>query len=405
MRILVLSNLYPPHVLGGYEILCAQVCGELLRRGHAVRVLTSGHGTGGAPDGGDAEGDGVLRALQLYRPFGTPAGRDRRLRARAGRHNGRVVAGEVAAWAPDVVFVWSQLRLSLGGARAAERSGRPVAYTFNDDHPAGYLPAPFGLRPRGFVAFLLDATLFRSATTRPLAFRHTTCISRTLKEVLLEKGLPVPECRVIYQGIPVERFPVKEGPGALGRPARLLYAGQLHSYKGVHTFLEAASRLAARGFPLALTVAGAGDAEYVRRLRGQADGAGCPVAFPGRVPHAEVPALYQSHDIFVFPSVWREPFGLTHLEAMASGTPVVSTADGGHGEFLQDGVNALVFRKEDPEHLAARLEELLTRPETALRLARQAREMVCRDFSLARYAGDLEAFLAEIAGPAGGGRP
>lgn len=72
----------------------------------------------------------------------------------------------------------------------------------------------------------------------------------------------------------------------------------------------------------------------------------------GKVPHDRVSALYRSHDLFVFPSIWQEPFGLTPLEAMASGIPVISTVNGGHGEFVQHKINAFVFKEGDADMLA-----------------------------------------------------
>ena len=89
----------------------------------------------------------------------------------------------------------------------------------------------------------------------------------------------------------------------------------------------------------------------------------------------------------VFPSIWSEPFGLTHLEAMASGVPVVSTANGGQGEFLRDGVNALVFEPEDAEGLACRLASLIVDDSLRRRIALGGRRLVEREFTLTRYVG------------------
>ena len=71
------------------------------------------------------------------------------------------------------------------------------------------------------------------------------------------------------QGIPLELFPPKAEPGAAHSPFRLLYAGQLHRYKGVHTLMEAAA-IAGRA-EFSVTVAGAGDPAYEAELRAMAD--------------------------------------------------------------------------------------------------------------------------------------
>ena len=397
MKILVISNLFPPHILGGYEILCGQVCDALTRRGHDVTVLTSDHGTdGGAPR---EDSLGVRRALKLYAPFDMPAGLMRARRLRAGRFNYRVTAEEIAARTPDVIFMWSQLRLTVAPARAAEDSPAAVAYTFNDENILGYLPGPFGLRPRKLARWLIENLLIPGVTLKGLRFDHATCISRTLRDRLLARGLPAQEIKVIYQGIPIADFPLKPRPGSIHSPARLLYAGQLHPWKGVHTLIEAAGRIAeARGRgAAAVTVVGGGPQDYVAELERDAAACGAAVEFRGRVPHHELPTIYRDHDVFVFPSTWPEPFGLTHLEAMASGTPVVSTAAGGQAEFLDHGRNALIFEKEDAAGLAARVWELMDSAGLRERLAAAGRATVEERFTLDRYVTELEAFLQEAA--------
>jgi len=398
LKILVISNLFPPHVLGGYEILCGQVRDGLAARGHEVAVLTSDHGLagGGAPE------EGVWRRLKLYLPFDQPGRLMRAARARTGRANEALTREVIGRFAPDILFVWSLLRLTVGPARAAEASALPVAYTFNDENVMSYQPARFVPTPKGLARYALDHLLFRQASWFGLRFAHATCISRRLRDNLLARGLPAPDLRVIYQGIPIERFPLKAEPGRVGRPLRVLYAGQLHAYKGVHTLLEAAGRVAAaRGAgALEVTVAGDGPEDYKARLRTLAQEGRARVVFAGKSPHEAMPALYRDHDVFVFPSLWQEPFGLTHLEAMASGTPLVSTADGGQGEFLEDGRNALVFAKEDAPGLAERLMRLADDPALARALALEGRRTVEERFTLQRYVADLETWLAEAAGRA-----
>ena len=397
MKILMLSNLYPPHVLGGYEILCAQVAEQLRARGHEVSVLTTR-----SPDGlALADAEGVHRLLEPYRPFSVPAPRDPLRRVRVGRRNAEATRLFLAGKRFDLAFVWSQLRLTLGPLRALQEAGIPTALTLNDEHLAGYLPIRAAPAPRRLAAWALDRTLLASATLSGVRLDAVTCISHRLKQDLVRRGLPVEGARVIHQGIPVERFPLKSQPGTIGRPLRLLYVGQLHPYKGVHTLLEAAHRLAGTlgGASVEVSVVGDGPADYKARLEREAAGP-ARVRFAGKQPHHALPAVYRDHDIFVFPSTWAEPFGLTHLEAMASGTPVVSTADGGHAELMRDGENALVFGKDDAAHLAARLAELVTTPGLAPRLAANARADVERRFSMDRYVSDVEGFLAAAAGAA-----
>lgn len=399
MRVLVLTNLYPPRVLGGYEILCGQVSEALARRGHAVEVLTSDDG----PPASAPDPPHVHRLLRTISPFGQAADFSRARRLRLDRRNARAARAFLRGRRFDVAFAWSQLRLTLGALRAVQRAGVPTALTFNDETIAAYAPARLAARPRALVGFLLDRGPLAATTLAGIDLRHSAAISRCLRQRLARAGVAVRHTEVIYQGIPLERFPLKDTPGQLHRPLRLFYAGQLHADKGVHTLLTAAHALAtddAAGGGVTLALAGDGLADYRARLERLAAGPAA-VRFLGRVAHDALPALYREHDVLVFPSEWEEPFGLTHLEAMASGTPVVSTTEGGPAEFLRHEDNALVFRAGDAADLAAQLRRLRDDPGLARRLAAAGRDVVQQRFTLARYVDDLEALLARAAG---GGR-
>ena len=395
MRIQVISNLFPPHFLGGYEILCLQVCQELARRGHQVSVLTSTHGVeGGAVERGPLL---VHRLLKLYFPFDRPAKLMRGRRWRIGRYNYRKTMEVVSRERPDLIFVWSQCRLTLGAARAAQDSGVPMVYTFNDEHITGYLPARFALGLRALARYATDRWLFPDNTLYRLKLEHVTCISGLLKVNLTARGVPIHGARVIYQGIPLQQFPAKSEMGRVGTPTRVLFVGQLNPYKGAHTLIDAAHLVSSMNGrpPLQVSIVGDGAEMYTRQLRSRAAQGSAIVKFRGKTEHTDLPRIYREHDIFVFPSIWQEPFGLTHLEAMASGTPVISTAHGGQGEFLKDGENALIFEKENAEQLAGHILQLIQLKGIGPYLAANARAVVERSFALERYVTELEAFLQE----------
>ena len=397
MNLLFVTNLYPPHFLGGYERLCALVRDELVRRGHRVSVLTSTHGVENGPDPAEADRDGVHRVLRLTHPFAQRADSHVRLaRWRTSAFNRAAALRVMTTVRPDLVFVWSQLRLTLGASLAARELGLPLAYTFNDEHPLGYAAPPFALAPRRLARWLLDGVLLPRLTWHGLDLSHATCISRSLRDRLVAGGVPVSDARIIYQSVPDEhRFAPRDDVGGLADPARVLFLGQLHDYKGVHTLVEAVGRLVASGRRVRLAVAGSGPAPYLARLQALAAPFADHVAFLGAVPPAELPALYRAHDVFVFPSLGVEAFGLTFLEAMASGLPVVASTGGGHAEALVDGENALTFPAEDVSALTAALARVLDDGDLRRRLAAAGLQMVRQRFTTARYVNELEVFLDE----------
>ncbi|MCF7953855.1 MAG: glycosyltransferase family 4 protein [Spirochaetales bacterium] len=433
MKILVISNLFAPYILGGYEILCGQVVDFLRKKGHTVTVLTSDYGLRDA-DAGAAEsaepaesaesatkGDGVIRRLKLYRYFPEPAGLERKNRSRTALYNRKVTENVLGQLKPELVFIWSLLRLTPGAARAAERSAVPVLYSFNDENITSFAKHRFGLKPRKFYRWFFDTFIYPEITVSDLAFSHVACISEVTKRNIISHGVPAAaSAEIIYQGIPIHRFPVKkEKPGMLHNPVRILYAGQVHPYKGVLVLVRALAllnqqnksgtaqkngteekKVPANKVPAStLTIAGTGDKLFQQELIREAEKGGVSVNFLGITLYEDMPAVYRNHDVLVFPSIWEEPFGLTHLEAMASGLPVISTDNGGQRVFLRDGENALTCSPDDVPGLADALKRMLLDEELRERIAREGRKTVERDFTFRRYADSLEKKLLSLLPP------
>jgi glycogen(starch) synthase len=131
MRVLVLSNLYPPNVIGGYERLCFEVSSELAAQGHEITVLTSRYG------GKIAEypGQRILRELDLltgpdiYTPFGgSQADRDA-----INTANLDTLGRVIAQTRPEVVFAWNLFFLDGSILTALEASAVRTVVMLTDN--------------------------------------------------------------------------------------------------------------------------------------------------------------------------------------------------------------------------------------------------------------------------------
>jgi glycosyltransferase involved in cell wall biosynthesis len=411
VKILVVSNLYPPHHVGGYELGCRDVVEALKRRGHAVRVLTSVHGIGRARSDGD-----VHRWLPI-----DPVARPRSslayaLSVLAADVRGGRALGRLARQArPDVVYLWNLRCLPLAIAREAQRLGLPVAYFVSDDWLAGWETVdrweqwtshwprhPLKRRLKQIFVHLADRARGRRDA---LDLRHVQFASRHLAQACRAAGQPVERATVVHWGVDIARFSPRDP--APPTP-RLLYAGQLVPHKGVHTAIEACRLLRhTHGVPtVELTIAGGSvRPDYRAHLESLARAAGLAerVRFTGPLDRERMPGLYRAHDVLVFPSVWAEPFSLTLLEAMASGLAVVGTATGGSGEVLRHGVNALVFAPGDAAACAAHVRALVDDPDLHAALAREARRTIEDGFTLERMIDAIERDLrAAVLGDPGG---
>jgi glycosyltransferase involved in cell wall biosynthesis len=129
--------------------------------------------------------------------------------------------------------------------------------------------------------------------------------------------------------------------------------------------------------------------DYPQLLRRLA--AGRRVRFSGEVPDSELPVLYRGARVFVLPSVERtcygrdvrisELLGLSVLEAMASGTPVVCSRLGGLPEIVEHGVTGFLVEPGNVPELRERLAQVLGDAGLADRLGRNARESVLARFT------------------------
>ncbi|WP_017555711.1 glycosyltransferase [Nocardiopsis baichengensis] len=210
---------------------------------------------------------------------------------------------------------------------------------------------------------------------------------------LRRRGVDPGRIAVVPGGVDLERF-FPEGPAARrGDAPRVLCLGRLVRRKGVDTVVRALA-----GVPEAELVVVGGPApgavdgdEQVGRLRGVAEEAGVAerVRFLGAVPREQVPAYLRSADLAVN-MPWYEPFGMSTVEAMACGAPVVASAVGGHLDTVVNDVTGRLLPPARPRALAFRMRRLLSDPVT-----RESYGFAAADRVTARYGWDTVAARIE----------
>ncbi len=412
MRVLILSNFYPPSRSWGYTQLCEEVSERLQERGHTVAVLTSNYGRK-AISGTE---ENVYRLLHLesdpffYSPFSFFV-----RRPFYQRHNKTALLEVVENFQPDLIFIWGMWNMSRRLPAVAEALGSPkVVYYLADHWPA--LPTPHEeywrlptrrryLRPfKKLFAALAGVGLWLEGKTPQLQFPHALSVSKALRESLVEKGVAVQNATVVYNGIDIKDFFAKEQGDGDGRlsdtPLRLVYAGRLTFDKGVHTVIEAMIKLMEEGQieNVRLTVVGEGLPEYEASLRRLVEQHRLEpyVEFRGRVNREEMPQLLRQFDALIFPSISAEALPRMPQEAMACGLAVIGTTTGGSRELIIEGKTGLTFPPGNAEVLASQIAQLATDAERRARLTQAGRDYVLQHFTIERMVSEIEAYLQAV---------
>jgi glycosyltransferase involved in cell wall biosynthesis len=397
MRVLTVGNMYPPHHLGGYELMWRAAVRELRAEGHAARVLTTDHRER-TVDPEIPEDDDVHRELEWYwSDHRFPRYRLRR-RLAIERHNRAVLADHLTDFRPDVVCWFAMGGMSLSMLEQVRRAGLAAAGAVHDD---------WMIYARGVDGW---QRAFDRPGLRRLAERLTgvptgvridraaswSFVSEYVRERAVAAGLDVGACPVIHSGIDEQRF---EPAPAREWQNNILCLGRIDPRKGVATAIKALPELP--GYTLRCV--GGGDQAHLDELRQTAAelAVGDRVRFE-TLPRSEVPTAYATADVLAFCVSWPEPFGLVPLEAMAVGRPVVATGTGGSAEFLEHEGNCLLVARDDPQALAAAIGRIAADPALRERL-REGGFATAARFTERRFAVGLRQLIEQRAQI--GGRP
>ncbi len=400
MRILVISNLYPPYHKSGYEMSCQDMVESLKARQHQVKVLTSNYGIKRT-----SSDNNIQRELMIdfsdssdwkdvfFKEF----------------FNQTVFKKMCLAFMPEICLFFDLSYISLSSLSLAEEFGLPscVYYARNwfatREKDQWYQLWPKGEHGYKILRFLTNR--FKLLPPQQI-FPATYSIFADgfLKDVATELKIAASDSVVIPMGIDINRFPYKAAEDQ--KPGSLLCSGQINPDRGIDDVIKALCLLnhkyGHRG--LALTIAGdeKSSPDYVAYLQGLADRLGVlkSLKFSGSISNEEMLKLYHSCDILVSPSHLEDSSNRTLLEAMCSGLSIVSVSTNSNAEILNDEANALIFSKGSPISCAEQIQRLLEDYKFREFIRRNARNTVEKKFQLEQSVNSLEQLLKKATGNA-----
>ncbi len=410
MKILMVSNLYPPYYVGGYELRCSLVAEGLRQRGHDVRVLTSRYGLGSTgPVQECVAGIRIDRILgQYHHSAPSLAGWPYFLSiVRPQLRDASQFIRVLDEFQPDLVNWWAisgltKAILSIPRLRKipdvfcveddwiieeqarGEQGERPLWSSLwgKDDKPWYWRPLLVWLMER-WKTRLLNQGIETSAA--PFSPKHVCFVSEFLRDEYKAASFEFPSAEVLYGGVPVARFFFQRGAvSAKPEMARMLYAGFISRDRGLHTAIDALNLLPHEAKSRAtLTVVGEyNDAKYFREVCDLVRDLNLSdrVMFVGKKSYDEMPGIYRAHDLLIAPSARREGLPLSMMEAMLSGCAVVTTGSGGAAEIARLA-DLPLFPKGDAPALSRIMRNLIGDYQALERIAKRGQEIAAREFT------------------------
>lgn len=220
---------------------------------------------------------------------------------------------------------------------------------------------------------------------------------------------PSNKIRTLYNAIDTKKF-IQGGSlnvsrkdlGFSSEDFILVYSGRINKDKGISEIIDAMLLLKDNYNMKLLIIGGAfyGNAsnedDFVNSLKAKASDIKEKITFTGFIPYEKVPSYLQLADIAVLPSIWDEPFGLTIVEAMASGLPLITTRSGGIPEICE-GVATIVDRENIVERLTDAILDLYHHPDKRKQMASAALERA-KLFDKETYAKNFFTALEDLKG-------
>lgn len=230
------------------------------------------------------------------------------------------------------------------------------------------------------------------------------CVSNFMSRILCSENspiikLPAKKCKEFYNCIDTDHFKrctdetqiqlYRDKYGVVDGDKVIVYVGRLSEEKGVDKLLEAVYLLKDRQIKILIVGALVYDTAivdpYIMRLHKLSEDLKEQVVYAGYISQSELPIVYSISDIAILPSVWDEPAGLTMIEAMACGTPLITCASGGIPEYV--GESAIVLNREDHlvENIAKNIRLLLENPQLRKEYAEKGMDRIRENFNLDKY--------------------
>jgi glycosyltransferase involved in cell wall biosynthesis len=371
-RIIICCNVYPPHFIGGAELIAHDHAKVLKNLGHEVIIFagdTQGHGERHSLRKDTYDGLTVYRVTLTWKDFDQSSFNFAHKKVEEHFNN------ILNSLSPDIVHFHNLIGLSVGLIHIAKQKKFRTVLTLHDHWgfcykntllkdgknicnnyfkceecmpviaDGNYMNIPICMRNDFLAMQFNDIDVFISP-------------SQYLADAYIHAGFPEEKFRVIWNGIDVNRFEnILKIRGIAG--VRFTFIGYFGTHKGIDILLDALP-LIGKNHRFVVNLIGTG--ELFEKYKQQVKSMGFEdiVKFWGRID--KIDRAYSETDVLILPSIWPENQPVTITEAMASRIPVIVSNIGGNPELIEDGNTGYLFEPANPRDLASKMLEFISNP-------------------------------------------
>jgi glycosyltransferase involved in cell wall biosynthesis len=366
MRVLSISALFPPNVLGGAEMSASNLARWLYGQGHVVGVLTTVRSAAEESWGKPDDGIHAYKA-RMPRPYAmvdfpkAPGWQKPlwHLQDYLDPRNRRIYGRAIDDFKPDVAFVHVVPGLGFNGLLELADRNVPTVYFLHD----------LGLACAQMSMFRKGAACQQQCTVCRVSSRYKESLIAKFPRIgfcspsraNLERLAPLFPIRARPHTsiLNANRYPAPLAARSESKTLRLLYVGRLHEAKGVNLLLDAVEKVVQGGADVSVTVVGGGPEEEPLRARyGQA--AWC--RFTGFVTQQEVSDIMSQSDLLCVPSICFDNSPGVLIQALGLGLPALGSDIGGIPELIEEGRNGMLLPPGDSQALQSTVTALAREP-------------------------------------------
>ena len=378
MKILMLSWEYPPRIVGGISRVVHDLSHKLYMQGHKVTVIT--YKDGNVPYFENDDGVDVYRVDNFMIAPNNFIDWVMQLNFNMIAKAGEIIAEKGIF---DVIHAHDWL---------TAYAGKTLKFAYNTPLVSTIHATEAGRNSgiRGDMQKYINDTEWMLTYESSEVIVNSNYMKNELQRLF---GLPYEKINVVPNGVDLTLFNGIDKDYdfrrrfAMDNEKIILFIGRLVYEKGIQTLISAMPKILDNYHDSKLVIAGKGG--MIDELKNQVNylGLGNKVYFTGHLSSKDVQKMYKCADVAVFPSTY-EPFGIVAIEAMLSGTPVVTSDIGGLNEIIDHGVTGMKSYAGNPNSLADSILSLLFNKELCDTVSKNAKEKVKNQYNWTKITED-----------------